>query len=539
MKLQRSVETTATPAQVFAYLSDFTTTNEWDPGTVRTEKVSGDGGVGTTYLNTSKFMGRETELTYVVQTHEPDRLFALRGENDTVIANDTMEIAPLGRGLDGHLHRRLRVQGRRRSTSRRCSAGVEEARRRGRGGPASGAGEAVNRDSLALLLGRGIDTLMDRTVAPGFTKIGPAVRRRLPGWPDDPSAGSMVGRTAAVTGATSGLGWRRPRGWRGWGRACGWSCATSPRANACWPSSVAGAGARRDGRPLRRRRPRRRTPLRGRARPRPPRRPRPQRRGDARRTSESPQGHELTMAVHVLGPVLMTELMRERLAGHDARVVLVTSGGMYGQKLRPDDPEYLTGEYSRTTAYARSKRAQVELLPVLAGRWAPQRSACTPPTPAGPTTPGVTESLPTFNKVMGPLLRDAEGGADTTVWVCATQPQPRAGQLWHDRRARSTHLLPRTRTGEPERSRCGAGSVKRSVSRPRHAGRRSAGEPSRTARPQLDRADPGAACRPDRRADPRRLPADAPVQLPLLRHRRQPSGRSTWSRSRSRLSRWD
>jgi carbon monoxide dehydrogenase subunit G len=98
MKLQRSVETTASPARVFAYLSDFTNTNEWDPGTVHTELVSGDGGVGTTYLNTSSFMNRETELTYVVQTHEPDRLFALRGENKTVVAHDSMEIAPLGAG---------------------------------------------------------------------------------------------------------------------------------------------------------------------------------------------------------------------------------------------------------------------------------------------------------------------------------------------------------------------------------------------------------------------------------------------------------
>jgi len=98
MRLQRSVETTATPTQAFAYLSDFTTTTEWDPGTVRTEKVSGDGGVGTTYHNTSRFMGRETELTYVVQTHQPDRLFALRGENDSVIANDSIEISQLGEG---------------------------------------------------------------------------------------------------------------------------------------------------------------------------------------------------------------------------------------------------------------------------------------------------------------------------------------------------------------------------------------------------------------------------------------------------------
>ena len=28
--------------------------------------------------------------------------------------------------------------------------------------------------------------------------------------------------------------------------------------------------------------------------------------------TESPQGHELTMALHVLGPVLMTELLKSR-----------------------------------------------------------------------------------------------------------------------------------------------------------------------------------------------------------------------------------
>jgi carbon monoxide dehydrogenase subunit G len=98
MKLQRSVETTAAPAAVFAYLSDFTNTNEWDPGTVKTELESGSGGVGTKYHNTSKFMGRETELTYEVVEHRPDSLFALRGENSSVIANDSMEIAPLGAG---------------------------------------------------------------------------------------------------------------------------------------------------------------------------------------------------------------------------------------------------------------------------------------------------------------------------------------------------------------------------------------------------------------------------------------------------------
>ena len=98
MKIQRTVETTATPAAVFAYLSDFTTTTEWDPGTVRTTRVSGDGDVGTEYHNVSKFLGRESELTYRVTEHEPDSRFALQGTNKTVTAHDTMEIAPHGTG---------------------------------------------------------------------------------------------------------------------------------------------------------------------------------------------------------------------------------------------------------------------------------------------------------------------------------------------------------------------------------------------------------------------------------------------------------
>jgi len=165
--------------------------------------------------------------------------------------------------------------------------------------------------------------------------------------------------------------------------------------------------------------------------------------------TESPQGHEMTMALHVLSPVLMTELLADRLMG--ARVILVTSGGMYGQRLRADDPEYLDGDYSPTTAYARSKRAQVELLPVLQRHWAGFDVHATHPGWAD--TPGVADSLPTFRKLTGPLLRDAEGGAETTVWLSATRPAPEGGRLWHDRRPRPTHLLRRTRTGPEERDR--------------------------------------------------------------------------------------
>lgn len=92
MKITRSVATRRPAAEVFAYLSDFTTTTEWDPGTVLTTRISGDGGVGTRYANTSKFNGRETNLVYEVIELVPGELIRLRGENGTVTAIDTITV---------------------------------------------------------------------------------------------------------------------------------------------------------------------------------------------------------------------------------------------------------------------------------------------------------------------------------------------------------------------------------------------------------------------------------------------------------------
>ncbi len=163
--------------------------------------------------------------------------------------------------------------------------------------------------------------------------------------------------------------------------------------------------------------------------------------------TESADGHELTMAVHVLGPVRMTDRLVGALTP-GGRVLLVASGGMYTQAAPADDPEYLDGDYHGATAYARSKRTQVDLLARLGARWPDLWVGAMHP--GWVDSPGLRDSLPGFARTVGPLLRTPADGADTISWLLAAQPAPEDGQFWHDRRVRPTHRLPGTRVDTAE-----------------------------------------------------------------------------------------
>jgi carbon monoxide dehydrogenase subunit G len=100
MRLQKTVIVDKPLDAVFNYLTDFTTTTEWDPGTVTTVNHHGDGGAGTTYLNTSTFLGRTTQLTYIVGEFIPGKRIRFHGENKTVIAVDTMTFRNVDAGTE-------------------------------------------------------------------------------------------------------------------------------------------------------------------------------------------------------------------------------------------------------------------------------------------------------------------------------------------------------------------------------------------------------------------------------------------------------
>lgn len=90
--LRKTLDSAKPAAELFKYFADFTTTNEWDPNTVSTTLISGDGGVGTKYHNVSSFNGNESSVDYEVVEYKPNTCIRLRGENKYLVAVDTMTI---------------------------------------------------------------------------------------------------------------------------------------------------------------------------------------------------------------------------------------------------------------------------------------------------------------------------------------------------------------------------------------------------------------------------------------------------------------
>jgi NAD(P)-dependent dehydrogenase (short-subunit alcohol dehydrogenase family) len=304
---------------------------------------------------------------------------------------------------------------------------------------------------------RWVDDVLDALVVPGYTRVGFDVRRRLGSWHElDEQA--LAGRVVVVTGATSGLGRagvdrlaRLGASVVAVGRWAETAAAVAAELREAGPgdhSSVAAdlgdLEAVRDAatRILDR-----------------------YDRLDAlvhnagalsHQRVEAPDGTEMTIASQVVGPFLLTSLLLDRLGGAGlGRVITMSSGGMYTAELTVDGLQLAPDDYDGTKQYALAKRAQVTLNEMWAERVDRREVVFHAMHPGWADTPGVRESLPTFRRVVGPLLRSADAGADTMVWLVADDGPARttSGLFWMDRRPRPIHRLARTRRSDTDERR--------------------------------------------------------------------------------------
>ena len=307
-----------------------------------------------------------------------------------------------------------------------------------------------------------VDDALEVSIVGSFSQVGIMLRRSLFGWGPPPD-GALVGRTALITGPTSGLGRATTDALASLGARVVLVGRSEERLVAVRDSLEAAHGVAAHGEdrfPIVVADMGSLTSVRAAVSRILETEPRldilvdnagaiyPERR-------EGPDGIEATLAVLVIGPfVLVSGLLPLLRDTAGARVISVTSGGMYSQKLVLDDLQSTAEPYSGPRAYARAKRAQVVLVREWARRLRGTGVTINAMHPGWADTPGLAETLPGFYRAMRPVLRTPAQGADTIVWLAA-DPAAAAvsGALYLDRRPRPFDRIPGTRLSAADRRR--------------------------------------------------------------------------------------
>ena len=92
---QATIDTDHGSEEVFAYLSDFSNTREWDPGVVDAERLTGpEVGLGSRFSLIARFLGRQNQLTYRIVEFDPPRSVTFLGENRSIVSRDRILFEP-------------------------------------------------------------------------------------------------------------------------------------------------------------------------------------------------------------------------------------------------------------------------------------------------------------------------------------------------------------------------------------------------------------------------------------------------------------
>ena len=94
-RVERQAVIGASPAEVFAYLSDLDRLAEWQSGVTSTRRTSdGEMRVGATAVVTRELMGQRLEAPLTVTEYDPPRRLAIDSEVSGVKAHATLDLDP-------------------------------------------------------------------------------------------------------------------------------------------------------------------------------------------------------------------------------------------------------------------------------------------------------------------------------------------------------------------------------------------------------------------------------------------------------------
>lgn len=447
-RLHEVIEVPRNVAEAFRYTANFGLIEQWDPGVTESEKLTaGALGVGSRFRVVVKTGLGTSEMHYTITHWEPPHRLVLEGEGDAIHAVDDIQFVEIAGGTRIDYTADISLGGVAgkaefllgpvlERVGKKALAGLKSALTLDSTPPA----DSITRD------------LLDRMVLPGalgFTRFGYERRRKT--W--RPISESLEGRTAVITGATSGLGRVVAEQLSDLGARVvlvGRSLEKLERAaeeivEATGNRDVAlekvDLGLMSEVRSLAHRLLRNEKVIHilvNNAAVLP---------AEKLQTAE---GLETAFATDLMSPYLLTRLLIPRLReSAPARIINVSSGGMYLSGINPDQLENPEGRYDGARAYARAKRGLMILTELWAEELQDSGVVVNAMHPGWADTPGVQDSLPGFHKLTRLVLRTPEQGADTIVWLAAaTEAGNVNGKLWLDREPHLAAILPGTE-GDP------------------------------------------------------------------------------------------
>ncbi len=437
--------------EAFAYVSDFTTTTEWDATAIRARKLTpGPLGIGTEFEVECSLPIGSVKLHYRIDTLKPNYLIELEGRCKFFTVRDSISFSPSRGGTRIDYQAKFDFNPLLKPLVSLSKAGLEK----------------MGRESVAGLA-RALDDNFPKPVDTKISTPVPKVARELPlftrlGYHKArknflPMSASVRGQHMLITGASAGLGYATAlelarRGAkltlviRNKSRAEQTVAAlTAETGNSAIAYELADLSIMEEVDKLVARlilQDKRIDVLINNAgalfNPR----------------SETAEGLEQSYALLLLSPYRLTVGLKPLLLKSSAaRIINVVSGGMYSQRL---DVDRLLNEdargYSGSVAYAREKRALMVLTREWARQWGDQGIVVNAMHPGWADTPGVRSALPMFRMITRPVLRSAEQGADTIVWLAvASEAGKVSGKLFLDRQIKSPYLLTKTRENPVER----------------------------------------------------------------------------------------